>query len=213
MSLYRRWVLATVGAALAAYLVTLPIYRHAAALGLGTRFTPWHAAGSLIELAIYVLVTYWALSPVFPKLRAARYAAWTILPTLLVLVLMSMVDADVHGSVGSAPPAAEAAPDPLIGLLFTAPFLLLAAWGVLSLQWLSLSEAAEGYRPWVLWSLAGLAASFLVGVIVEALFGVSPFADLSTAGRQLGAYLYAVATSTAFGVASGFGVAQLRPKA
>jgi hypothetical protein len=212
MTLYQRWILATVGAAIAAYLLTLPIYRHAAALGLGNRFTPWQAAGSLIELVVYVLVTYWALAPVFPKLRAARYAAWTILPTLLVLVLYAMVDADIHGSAGAAPPSSNPEPDPLTAFLIMAPILLAAAWGMFSLQWLSLSDAAEGYWPWIIWSLAGTAAIMAVGVLFEQINGGPLFADLSTPGRQLAAYASAVAMSSAFGIVSGFGVARLTPK-
>ncbi|MEZ5926616.1 MAG: hypothetical protein R3D57_19785 [Hyphomicrobiaceae bacterium] len=213
MSLYTRWVIATVGAAVAGYLLTLPIYRHAADLGLGDRFTQWQAAAGLIELVVYVLVTYWALAPVFPKLRAARYAALTILPTLILLVLLAMLDADIHGAAGSAAPPADApGEDSIIAALIAAPFLLLATWGLFSLQWLSLSEAAEGYWPWVGWAIAGTVAAYGLALFVEQSLGSSPYADLSTAGRQASVYLYAVAISSLFGIVSGIGVARLRPK-
>jgi hypothetical protein len=212
MTLFTRWIVATVGAAIAAYMLTLPIYRYAASVGLGDRFTHWQAAGSLIELIVYVAVTYWALAPEFPKLRLSRYAAWTLLPTLIVLVLWAMVDADVHGSAGAAAPASQAEPSALSATLIAAPILLAAAWGLFSLQWLSLSEAAEGYRPWIIWSIAGTVAMVAVSVAIEQASGGSLFADLSTPGRQLAAYASAVATSSAFGIVSAFGVAQLRPK-
>jgi hypothetical protein len=213
MTLYTRWVIATVGAAVAGYMLTLPIYRHAASLGLGERFTHWNALGSLIELIVYVAVTYWALAPVFPKLRISRYAAFTILPTILVLVLYAMLDADINGSAGTAPPPDAPQPNAMTAILFAAPLLLGLAWGIFSLQWLSLSEAAEGYRPWIQWSLTGMLASIAVSVLVEQVWGGTPFAEMKTAGQQLAAYLSAVAMSSVFGVVSGFGVAQLREKA
>lgn len=212
MTLYRRWVMATVGAALAAYLVTLPIYRHAAALGLGERFTHWQALGSLIELGIFVLVTYWALAPVFPKLRWSRYAAWTILPTLVVLVLYAAMDAGAQEAANAAKPDTDPEADAFAALVVIGPILIAIAWALFSLQWLSLSEAAEGYRPWILWSLAGTAATIVVALIGNQLYGGWPLAEMKTAGQQLAAYLYAVATSSAFGIISGFGVAQLREK-
>jgi hypothetical protein len=211
MTLYTRWVIATVGAAVAGYMLTLPIYRHAAALGLGDRFTTWQVIGSLIELGVFVTVTYWALAPVFPKLKLSRYAAYTILPTIIVLALYAMLDADINGAAGSAPPDTPP-PDALTAILLAAPLLLGVAWGIFSLQWLSLSEAAEGYRPWVTWSLAGMLASIAVGAIVEQVWGGTPFAEMKTAGQQLAAYLYAVSISSAFGIVSGIGVAQLKVK-
>lgn len=212
MTLYTRWVIATVGSAVAGYMLTLPIYRHAAALGLGERFTYWQAIGSLIELAVFVMVTYWALAPVFPNLKLSRYAAFTILPTIITLVLYGMVDADIHGAAGSAPPPDAGASNALATLIVAGPLLIGVAWVIFSLQWLSLSEAADGYRPWITWSLAGMVASMLVNAIVEQVWGGTPFAEMTTAGQQLAAYLYAVAVSSAFGIVSGFGVAQLREK-
>lgn len=212
MTLYRRWVTATVGAALAAYLLTLPIYRHAAALGMGHRFTHWQALGSLIELVIYVAVTYWALSPVFPKLKWTRYAAWTILPTLVVLVLLAMVQIGPDEAGSSAQATADPEAEAFAALVIMGPLMLLMAWGIFSLQWLSLSDAAEGYRPWVLWSVLGMVASIAVSALVEQVYGGSPFVEMKTAGQQLTAYLSAVAMSSAFGIVSGFGVAQLREK-
>lgn len=212
MTLYRRWVIATVGAAVAGYLITLPIYRHAAGLGLGDRFTYWQALSSLIELVVFVAVTYWALAPLFPKLRLSRYAAFTILPTIIVLVLYAMLDADINGSVGAAPPPDAPQPNALTAILIAAPLLLGLAWGIFSLQWLSLSEAAEGYRPWIQWSLAGMLASIAVSAVIEQVYGGTPFAEMRTAGQQIAAYLSAVAMSSTFGIVSGLGVAQLREK-
>lgn len=212
MTLYKRWVIATIGAAVAGYLLTLPIYRHAASLGLGDRFASWQAIAALIEIVVFVLVTYWALAPVLPKLRASRYAAFTILPTIIVLVLYAMVDADISGSAGTAPPPDAPQPNALVAILIAAPLLLALAWGIFSLQWLSLNEAAVGYRPWVLWSLAGMLASIAVSAVIEQLWGGTPFAEMRTAGQQLAAYLSAVAMSSVFGIVSGFGVAQLKEK-
>lgn len=213
MTLYTRWVIATVGAAVAGYMLTLPIYRHAAALGLGERFTYWQAIGSLIELAVFVMVTYWALAPVFPKLRLSRYAAFTILPTIIVLVLYAMLDADTKGAPGSAPPADVETTTALVALMINAPLLLGLAWGIFSLQWLSLNEAVEGYRPWIIWSLAGMFASIAVSALIEQGWGGTPFAEMKTLGQQVAAYVSAVAMSSAFGIVSGIGVAQLKEKA
>ena len=212
MTLYRRWITASVGAALAAYLITLPIYRHAAALDLGDRFSHWQAIGSVIELVIYVAVTYWALAPEFPKLKWQRYAAWTILPTLVVLVVLAMVQTGADSSGTSAQATAGKEAEAFAAVAIMGPIMLLLAWGIFSLQWLSLSEAAEGYRPWVLWSVLGMVASIAVSALVEQLWGGTPFAEMKTAGQQLAAYLSAVAMSSAFGIVSGFGVAQLREK-
>ncbi len=179
---------------------------------MGDRFSHWQAIGAVIELGIFVAVTYWALAPVFPKLKWQRYAAWTILPTLVVLVLLAMVQTGADSAGASAQTTADKEAEAFAALVIIGPIVLLLAWGLFSLQWLSLSDAAEGYRPWVLWSVLGMVASIAVSALVEQLYGGTPFAEMKTAGQQLAAYLSAVAMSSIFGIVSGFGVAQLKEK-
>ena len=205
MTLYPRWVIATVGAAVAASLLTLPIYRHADALGLADNFTAWQAMGSLIESAVFVLVTYWALAPVFPKLDFTRYAAFTILPMLLLLALYAMRATDPA-------PADPPQSDELTGLILAAPILIGAAWGYFSLQWLALSEAVEGYRPWVMWSIVATGAMLVAWQLIALIAGPSLLSGLASPGRQLLLCAASVATSAVYGIVSGFGVMQLREK-
>ena len=150
-------------------------------------------------------VTYWALAPVFPKLEFTRYAAFTILPVVMLLALLAMRETD---TAAGDPPQ----PDVLTGLLLVAPLLIGAAWGYFSLQWLSLSEAADGYRPWVAWSIAATASMLVAWTLITQIAGPTLLSDLSSPGRQLALCAASVASSAVYGIVSGFGVMQLREK-
>ena len=204
MTLYTRWVIATVGTAVAALLITLPIYRYAVTIGAAPGLTAWTFGGSLIELALFVLVTYWALAPVFPRLTFSRYASWTVLPTLVGYGLWAaFVPASAEGEA--------AALDPAIAFfqLFVATAVMAA---LVAAQWLALKDACEGWRAWFAWTYAATVAYFVVGDTMAALAGGSLIASLSTPAEQVTAYLAGVGTYVVFGLISGFGVAQLKEK-